>query len=70
MQELYPHVRYAGHSDIKAELLNDVVKARNDKQTCRWVMNTIDQSLRIKETCAPADKAAQWATEHCGATQV
>ena len=68
MQELYPHVRYAGHSDIRSELLKDVFKASKDKQICRWAMNTIDQSMRIKETCAPADKAAQWAMEHCGAT--
>ena len=68
MQELYPHVRYAGHNDIRTELLKDVFNATKDKQICRWAMNPIDQSMRIKETCALADEDAQWAMEHCGAT--
>ena len=68
MHELYPHCRYVGHNDIRTELLKDEFNATKDKKICRWAMNQIDQTMRIKETCALADKAAQWAMEHCGAT--
>ena len=68
MNELYPHCRYVGHNDIRTALLKDEFNVTKDKKISRWAMNQIDQTMRIKETCTLADKAAQWAMEHCEAT--
>ena len=55
-------------NDIRSELFKDVFKVSENKHICRWAMNKINRSMRITETCGPADKAAQWAMNHCGAT--
>ena len=68
IQEEFPYCREAGHNNIRTELLKDEFLVRKDKKICRWAMNKIDQSMRIKESCALAEKDAQFYMEHGEAT--
>ena len=62
--DLFPGYRYAGHNNIRNELLKDDFSIKKDKRICRWALNMVDPTMRIQETCEHAEQKSQWHIKH------